>query len=153
MRRVRPVDKPLFGRPLTVRLELVTFLSLTAVRHGKLRPPPDSLTQPPAGYILALACRRCNPTTRFALQDFCGQPQPFRDLVCELKRFLGTPSLFIAEESPEKLALMRKAWDMGKCPLTIMRSSPHAVSRRTPLSFVGKSDFCCEIFASCPGCA
>jgi hypothetical protein len=32
------------------------------------------------------------------------------------------------EESPEKVLLMRKAWDMGKDPLTIMRSSPHAVS-------------------------
>lgn len=62
------------------------------------------------------------------LQNFpCGQPQMFRDLMTELKRFLGTETLFTVEESAEKVLLMRKAWDMGKDPLTIMRSSPHAV--------------------------
>ncbi len=57
-----------------------------------------------------------------------GPPQLFRDLLGELKRFLGTETLFTKPESPEKLNLMRKAWDMGKDPLMIMRSSPHAVS-------------------------
>ena len=64
-------------------------------------------------------------------QDFPGgQPPILRDLLCALKQFLGCPSLFIVVESPEKVLLMRKAWDMGKDPLTIMRSSPHAVSGR-----------------------
>jgi hypothetical protein len=63
------------------------------------------------------------------VQDFHnGPPKVFRDLLHELKRFLGIESLFSAVESPEKINLMRKAWDMGKDPLTIMRSSPHAVS-------------------------
>lgn len=58
-----------------------------------------------------------------------GPPQLFRDLLVELKRFLATETLFTKAESPEKLNLMRKAWDMGKDPLMVMRSSAHAVSK------------------------
>ncbi|BDA49497.1 probable rho GTPase-activating protein 45 at N-terminal half [Coccomyxa sp. Obi] len=64
-----------------------------------------------------------------SLKEFQGgPPQLFRDLLGELKRFLGTETLFTKPESPEKLNLMRKAWDMGKDPLMIMRSSPHALA-------------------------
>ena len=46
----------------------------------------------------------------------------------ELKQWMSTEDLFAAENQTEKVLLMRQAWDMGKDPLVIMRSSPHAVS-------------------------
>ena len=46
----------------------------------------------------------------------------------ELKQWMSTEDLFAAEIQTEKVLLMRQAWDMGKDPLVIMRSSPHAVS-------------------------
>ena len=46
----------------------------------------------------------------------------------ELKQWLSVNDLFAAVNQKEKVILMRQAWDMGKDPLVIMRSSPHAVS-------------------------
>jgi hypothetical protein len=46
----------------------------------------------------------------------------------ELKQWMSLSDLFAAENQVEKVCLMRQAWDMGKDPLVIMRSSPHAVS-------------------------
>ena len=46
----------------------------------------------------------------------------------ELKHWMSTDDLFAAENQTEKVNLMRQAWDMGKDPLVIMRSSPHSVS-------------------------
>lgn len=46
----------------------------------------------------------------------------------ELKHWMSTEDLFAAENQTEKVHLMRQAWDMGKDPLVIMRSSPHSVS-------------------------
>lgn len=46
----------------------------------------------------------------------------------ELKHWMSTDDLFAAENQTEKVHLMRQAWDMGKDPLVIMRSSPHSVS-------------------------
>ncbi len=46
----------------------------------------------------------------------------------ELKQWMSVNDLFAAENQKEKVFLMRQAWDMGKDPLVIMRSSPHAVS-------------------------
>ena len=63
-------------------------------------------------------------------QDFKGLPQLFRDLMMELKQWMSLDNLFAAENQAEKVCLMRQAWDMGKDPLVIMRSSPHAVSCR-----------------------
>ena len=45
----------------------------------------------------------------------------------ELKHWMSTDDLFAAENQTEKVHLMRQAWDMGKDPLVIMRSSPHSV--------------------------
>ena len=61
-------------------------------------------------------------------QDFKGPPQLFRDLMMELKQWMSLDTLFAAENQAEKVCLMRQAWDMGKDPLVIMRSSPHSVS-------------------------
>ena len=49
----------------------------------------------------------------------------------ELKQWMSLDNLFAAENQAEKVCLMRQAWDMGKDPLVIMRSSPHAVSCRS----------------------
>ena len=46
----------------------------------------------------------------------------------ELKHWMSTDDLFAVENQTEKVNLMRQAWDMGKDPLVIMRSSPHSVS-------------------------
>ena len=62
------------------------------------------------------------------MQDFKGTPQLFSHLMMELKQWMSTEDLFAAKNQTEKVLLMRQAWDMGKDPLVIMRSSPHAVS-------------------------
>lgn len=59
----------------------------------------------------------------------------------ELKQWMSVNDLFVAINQSEKVCLMRQAWDMGKDPLVIMRSSPHAVSPSSSPAG-GSADLC-----------